>query len=69
MKIINEGNAALALAKRERIVEFHCKLCGCIWEANKTEYRDESNQREGNQFSCMCPTCKEITWSYKYKYD
>lgn len=65
MKIIKEGNKELAITKRAKPVEFSCSLCGCIWQANKDEYENESNQYDGEIFYCDCPTCGEKIYSSK----
>lgn len=65
MKIIKEGNKEIAMAKRAKLVEFSCPLCGCVWQANKDEYEDGSNQYDGAIFYCDCPTCGENIYSSK----
>lgn len=63
MKVIKQGNYDLKQTKR-----FHCKNCGCIFEADKSEYKDyvQYNQTE---YLCECPTCHSNTASepnYKF---
>ena len=56
MKIIKEGN------KRQlnKIKRFECTSCGCIFEADKTEYRS-GNQYNESYYYCECPFCKRDT--------
>lgn len=52
MKIIVAGDPERAkMAKR-----FHCRFCGCIFEANSDEYVFEEFQLIGYHY-CLCPTC------------
>lgn len=60
MNILRNGD----LDRLKRIKRFICTDCGCIFEAEKTEYKNESNQRDGVQFSCKCPTCGKTCYNY-----
>lgn len=56
MKIIKEGD----LNKVYCPVRFECKACGCVFEANNTEYQYEFNQLENCGWcSIRCPTCRK----------
>lgn len=56
MKIIKKGN--LELLRRPLI--FHCSTCGCVFEADNTEYTWTFSQREGcGWYSVECPYCKK----------
>ena len=60
MKIIQEGDKA-KLVKARR---FTCRACGCVFEANETEYTVGNDYRNGALYSCQCPTCGR--WAYAY---
>lgn len=56
MKIIREGYV------KSNTKRFHCKKCGCIWEAETGEYEVTSQmaqQHDGiKAYWMICPTCK-----------
>lgn len=52
MKIIKKGDPAkLITAKR-----FECCMCGCVFEADKDEYKCSMQYNE-TYFYCKCPFC------------
>lgn len=51
MKIIKQGNYDPNRTKR-----FECKNCGCIFEADKSEYKDYFQYNQTDYY-CECPTC------------
>ena len=57
MKIIKEGD----LKRLDTTRRFECEACGCIWEANASEYRKEW---DGNDtlIVCECPTCQKTSY-------
>ena len=61
MKIIKVGN----IDKKTK--QFTCDECGCVFEANKGEYR-LANQIEalhdGIEAVCICPYCKSKVPKY-----
>lgn len=44
MFIIKDGDKELAEKKRKQTKVFECKTCGCVFKADKGEYRDEEFQ-------------------------
>ena len=52
MEIIQKGDTKRLL----KIKRFTCKECGCVFEANKTEYKYGSQYNEGYYY-CNCPCC------------
>lgn len=60
MNIITDGD----IEKAKAIVEFECYECGCVFEAEKSEYRCETTRRRSGyvfyHFSVIdgCPCCK-----------
>ena len=52
MKIIKEGN----LEKLNKTKRFACEYCGCIFEANITEYKLGVDHNETYAYA-KCPTC------------
>jgi len=56
MRIIKHGD----VNKLKQIKRFECKSCGCIFEADNTEYKHEYSQRETcDWYSVKCPTCNK----------
>lgn len=53
MKVLMQGNKDLA--KRTKI--FHCKECGCEFEADKGEYECAGYQYNEAYYKCKCPCC------------
>jgi RNase P subunit RPR2 len=52
MKIIKHGD----LKRLDTVRRFTCSACGCVWDANKNEYRVEFGLNESVTV-CECPTC------------
>ncbi len=57
MKIIKEGD----LNKLKKIKRFECKECGCIFEAEKNEYK-QGSQYNDIYYYCECPFCHKIVY-------
>lgn len=53
MKIIKEGD----LERLKSARRFECEKCGCIWEANGSEYLTQTDFRNGHYYVMKCPTC------------
>lgn len=61
MKIIKCGH----IDKKTK--KFTCKECGCVFEANKGEYRlaDQMEyMHDGIEAVCICPHCKSKVSKY-----
>lgn len=58
MKIIKEGN----LNKLKKNKRFECKECGCIFEAEKNEYK-EGSQYNYSYYYCICPYCHQKVYT------
>lgn len=54
MKIIKEGD----LSKVDTTRRFECPACGCVWDANPSEYGRFSEK----YIYCECPTCHKLIW-------
>ena len=61
MRIIQQGD----LNRLRKVKRFECGQCGCVFEANSTEYKHEYSQRENcGWYETHCPTChKAVTLS------
>ena len=55
MKILKEGDTN----RLGNIRHFECETCGCVFEACRAEYRQESDFRNGHYYICKCPMCRE----------
>ena len=58
MTIIKEGD----LQKPKKIKRFECHECGCVWEAERKEYKEESARNE-SYYSMPCPTCGKTVYA------
>ena len=65
MKIIKQGD----LRRLDKTRRFTCRDCGCIWDANQTEYRYESDGRNEDLWICECPTCGRKSYNSQLLYD
>ena len=64
MKIIIPGD----LKRLNETRQFKCKACGCVFEADKGEYKFQYSQREDLEwYEIRCPTCQR--WVQQKKDD
>ena len=57
MKIIKEGDKS----RLHTIIRFECDKCGCVFEADETEYKTGYTDYYCTFVSCDCPTCGKKT--------
>lgn len=57
LHIVREGNKELLY----KIRTFECDECGCIFEANKDEYKYGEQYNE-TYYYCVCPCCQRTTY-------
>ena len=57
MKIIKQGN----INKLKAVIRFTCSKCGCIFEADNTEYKISSQYNEEYCY-CECPFCHKFCY-------
>ncbi len=57
MKIIKKGN----IKKLMKVKTFNCKFCGCLFEADNTEYKIGSQYNEEYVY-CECPFCHKTVY-------
>ena len=56
MRVIKYGDTN----RLRGIRRFTCEACGCEFEADKTEYKHDFDQREDcGWYSIRCPTCNQ----------
>lgn len=58
MEILKKGE----LKNLKKTMKFICNECGCIFLADKGEYRYATVQWE-EDYSCNCPTCNHTVFS------
>ena len=58
MKIIRNGDLRYA----RKPLQFECKNCKTVFEAEKTEYQYCGNQIEGDNYKCECPLCRKTVY-------
>lgn len=54
MKILKPGT----IEQINRVKRFGCLTCGCVFEADNTEYQSNWNE---TYYSCECPCCGKYT--------
>lgn len=62
MRIIREGNKQLAEIRFNRVRQFECHNCYCIWQAGKGEYKAGAQYNQ-EYFYMPCPCCGETTYA------
>ena len=63
MKIIEPG-----IIKAKPSLRFKCENCGCLFEADFTEYRSPAYMEEMHdnvEAKCSCPCCKCMVYRYR----
>lgn len=59
MKIIRQGKSKEEFERTIKATKrFECKLCGCIFEADKGEYKSYECEYNGIDYYCICPNCE-----------
>lgn len=54
VRIIRNGD----LNKVKQTLKFECKACGCVFEADREDYKFEFSQRENTSwYEIKCPYC------------
>lgn len=63
MKIIKQGKSKEEVGKIiKRVRQFECSICGCIFEADDTEYKHYfDREKRAESWECECPNCGELT--------
>lgn len=56
MNVIKGGDKELAERKIKKTKRFECEICGCIFEADKGEYKS-SNCQWDFYYYAKCPCC------------
>ena len=64
MEIIREGD----LRRAKHIKRFYCRECGCVFDADNSEYRYDTTQYNEDSFYCKCPTCGHKAYDTKSFY-
>ena len=50
------------LTRHETNCKDSCSICGCVFEADDTEYKYQFCQREAEEWwECKCPNCGKLT--------
>lgn len=58
MKILKQGKSKEEVERIfKQVRQFECPTCGCVFEADKTEYKYHCCQKEGDWWECNCPNC------------
>lgn len=59
MKILAQGHMELARKPKT----FKCLECGCVFEADNTEYKYDGSQYNQDYYVCACPCCGRKAYS------
>ena len=60
MKILKIGD----MKRLDSTRRFECEHCGCIWEADSSEYLTQTDYRNGHYYLMACPTCRRDAVCY-----
>lgn len=62
MKILKQGKSKEEIDRiTKQVRQFECPVCGCVFEADNTEYKHHYNQREDTKWlECNCPNCGKL---------
>lgn len=61
MKIIKQGKSKEEIDRiTKQVRQFECPTCGCVFEADNTEYKYHFGQGAG-LWECDCPNCGMLT--------
>ena len=59
MKIIKQGKSKEEVDRIiNRVIQFECPICDCVFEADDTEYEYQFNPK---WWVCKCPNCGKLT--------
>lgn len=63
MKIIKQGKSKEEVDRIiKRVRQFECSICGCVFEADDTEYKYRFYQIDATEWwECKCPNCGKLT--------
>lgn len=63
MKILKQGKSKEEIDRTiKQVRQFECSTCGCVFEADKTEYKHQFYQRDDEEWwECKCPNCGKLT--------
>lgn len=67
MFIIKDGDKELAEKKIKETRRFECRMCGCVFEADKGEYRGEDGCDFRYYYYAKCPCCGNKAYEAKGK--
>lgn len=56
MFIIKDGDREIAEKKKKQTRRFECRMCGCVFEADKGEYIHSGVQWD-DYYYAKCPCC------------
>ena len=68
MKIIQPGD----LNRLKKIKRFECEYCGCIFEADQSEYWAADAMaalHDGLEATCKCPCCHRDVSIYAHRFN
>ena len=68
MFIIKDGDKEIAEKKKKQTRRFECKICGCVFEADKGEYRGEECCGFCYEYYAKCPCCRNKVYEAKGKF-
>lgn len=58
MEIIKKGNINAIKGS----IPFECERCGCIFKADKDEYKTMFDYSDNLIYLCHCPTCRFVVY-------
>lgn len=67
MKIIKHGDPKKIEQMQKQTKRFKCRVCDCVFEANKGEYHEGSGCSWDWEADAKCPCCKQTAYEIKMR--
>ena len=65
LNIVKNGSMEEIEKHQRQTKDFSCKNCGCIWEADKGDYKIEQGLTDKIYVGMPCPFCGKYTYHEK----
>ena len=62
LNIIINGSVEEIERHQKQTKDFSCKNCGCIWEADREDYKIEHGLKDRIYIGMPCPFCGKYTY-------
>lgn len=69
LNIIRSGSIEEIEKRQRQTKDFSCKNCGCVWEADKGDYKIEHDLMNRIYIGMTCPFCGRYTYHEKVMFE